>query len=127
MTLTTKTPGCQGSFLFDIMRPAPLSLRREVAFLDEFLQAQFHGAGFALGEFHDLAEREGFVIGEEDDDLLGERVEVGGLGGFERDLLGEGVFLLHEGAEEEDVPGFPVGLLGGERGLGSAEGAVVAL
>jgi hypothetical protein len=33
-----------------------------------------------LGERHDLAECEGFVIGEEGDDLLGERVEVGGLG-----------------------------------------------
>ena len=45
------------------MRPTPLPLRHEVAFLDEFLQAQLHGAGLALGELHDLAEREGFVIG----------------------------------------------------------------
>lgn len=109
------------------MRSAPLPFRHEVAFLDEFLQAQLHGAGLAFRELHDLAEREGFVIGEEGDDLLGERVEVGGLGFFEGDLLGEGVFLLHEGAEEEDEPGFPVGLVGGERGLGAAEGAVVAL
>lgn len=108
------------------MRPAPLAFRHEVAFLDEFLQAQLHGAGLAFRELHDLAEREGFVFGEEGDDLFGERVEVGGLGVFERDLLGEGVFLLHEGAEEEDEPRFPVGLLGGERGLGAAEGAVVA-
>lgn len=64
------------------MRPAPLTRRHEVAFLDEFLQAQLHGAWLALGELHDLAEREGFVIGEEGDDLLGERVEVGGLVGM---------------------------------------------
>ncbi len=108
------------------MRPAPLSLRHKIAFLDEFLQAQLHGAGFALREPHDLTECEGFVIGEEGDDLLGERVEVFGEGFFEGDLFGERVFLLHEGAEEEEVPGFPFGLLGGERGLGAAEGAVVA-
>ncbi len=95
----------------NIMRPTPLSLRHEVAFLDELLQAQLHGAGLSLGELHDLTEREGFVIGEAGDDLLGERVEVGGLGVFERELFDEGVFLLHEGAEEEDEPGFPVGLL----------------
>jgi hypothetical protein len=77
-----------------IMRPAPLSFRHEVALLDEFLQAQLYGAGFALRELDDLAERDGFVIGEEGDDLLG-----------------EGVLSLHEGAEEEDEPGFPVGLL----------------
>jgi hypothetical protein len=47
-----------------------------------------------LGELQELTEREGFVIGEEGDDLLG-----------------EGVYLLHEGAEEEDELGFPVGLL----------------
>jgi hypothetical protein len=64
------------------MRPTPLALQHEVAFLDEFLQAQFHGAGFALGELHALAEREGFVIGEEGDDIFCERVEVGGLGGL---------------------------------------------
>jgi hypothetical protein len=64
------------------MRPAPLPFRHEAVFLDEFLQAQLHVAGFALGELHDLAEREGFVIGKEGDDLLGERVEVGGLGGL---------------------------------------------
>jgi hypothetical protein len=64
------------------MRPAPLSLWHEVAFLDEFLQAQLHRAGLALGELHDLAEREGFVIGKEGDELLCERVEVGGLGGL---------------------------------------------
>jgi hypothetical protein len=93
------------------MRPAPLPFRYAVAFLDEFLEAQLRGAGLALGELHDLTEREGFVIGEEGGDLFGERVEVGGLSVFERDLLGEGVFLLHEGAEEEDEPGSPVGLL----------------
>ncbi len=76
------------------VRSAPLPFRHEVAFLDEFLQAQLHGSGLAFGELHDLAEREGFVIREEGDDLLG-----------------EGVFLLNEGAEEEDEPGFPVGLL----------------
>jgi len=51
------------------------------------------------------------VIREESDDLLGERVEVGGWGVFERDLLGEGVFLLHKGAEEKHEPGFPTWLL----------------
>ena len=65
-----------------IVRPAPLALRHEVAFLNVILQAQLHGAGLALAELYDLAEREGFVIGEEGDDLLGERVEVGGLGGL---------------------------------------------
>lgn len=52
------------------MRPTPLTLGHEVAFLDEFLQAQLHGAGLAFGELHDLAEREGFVIGKEGDDLF---------------------------------------------------------
>ena len=108
------------------MRPTPLPLRHEVAFLDEFLQPQLHGAGFAFRELHDLAEGEGFVIGEEGDDLFGERVEVFGAGVFDGDLLGERVLLLHEGAEEEDEPGFPVGLFRVERGLGAAEGAVVA-
>ena len=79
-----------------------------------------------MGELHDLAEREGFVIGQEGDDLPGKRVEVGGLGVIDGDLPGEGVFLLHQGAEEEDEPGFPVGLLGAERGLRAAEGTVVA-
>lgn len=54
-----------------IMRPAPLSLRHEVAFLDEFLEPKLHGAGFAFCDLHDQAEREGFVIGKEDDDLFG--------------------------------------------------------
>ena len=108
------------------MRPTPLSLGHEVAFLDEFLQSQLHSAGLATSETHDLAEREGFVIREEGDDLFGERVEVGGLGVFEGDLLGERVFVRHEGAEEEHQPGFPVGLFRGHRGLGAAEGAVVA-
>jgi hypothetical protein len=48
-----------------------LPLRHETAFLDEFLEPQLHGAGLALGELHDLAEREGLVIGEEGDDLFG--------------------------------------------------------
>ena len=74
------------------MRPTPLPFRHEVAFLDEFLEAQLHGAGLAFRELHDLAEREGFVIGEEGGDLFGERVEVGGLGAFECDLFGERVF-----------------------------------
>ena len=93
------------------MRTTPLPFGHKVAFPYEFLQTQLHGAGLALGELHDRAEREGFVIGEEGDDLLGERVEVFGAGVFEGDLLGERVLLLHEGAEEEDEPGFPVGLL----------------
>lgn len=33
-----------------IMRSAPLPFRQEAAFLNEFLQAQLHGAGLALGE-----------------------------------------------------------------------------
>lgn len=74
------------------MRPAPLPLWHEVAFLDEFLEAQLHGAGLALGELHDLAEREGFVIGEEGDDLRGKRVEVGGLTVFERGSLARASF-----------------------------------
>ena len=49
--------------------------------------------GLALGEFYDLAEREGFMVEEKGDNLLG-----------------EGVLLLHQGAEEEHEPGFPVGL-----------------
>ena len=40
-------------------------LWQDVAFLDEFLQAQFHGAVLAVREHHDLAEGEGFVTGEE--------------------------------------------------------------
>lgn len=44
------------------MRPASLTPRQEVDFLDEFLQAQLHGTG-ALGERHDLTECERFVIG----------------------------------------------------------------
>ncbi len=40
------------------MRPEPLSLGHEVAFLDKFLQAQLHGAGFAV---YELAEGEDFV------------------------------------------------------------------
>lgn len=52
------------------MRPASLSLRHEVAFLDELLEPQLHGAGLAFGELHNLAEGEGFVIGEEGDDLF---------------------------------------------------------
>ena len=51
------------------MRPASLPLPQEVAFSDEFLQSQLHGAGFAFCERHDLAEGEGFVIGEEGDNL----------------------------------------------------------
>jgi hypothetical protein len=74
------------------MRSAPLPFRHEVAFLDEFLQAQLHGAGFAFGELHDLAEREGFVIGEEGDDLFRERVEVFGAGVFEAIFLASASF-----------------------------------
>jgi len=103
-----------------------LPLRHEVAFFDQFLQAQLHGARFAIGERHDLAECEGFVIGKEGGDLPGGRVEVGRLSVFQGDLLREGFFLLHEGAEEEDEPGFLVGFLSLERGPGASEGAVVA-
>jgi hypothetical protein len=79
------------------MRPAPLALRHEEAFLDEFLQAQFHGAGFALGELHDLTEGEDFVIGEQGDELLGERVEVGGLGGLLIKHEPESLWISHAG------------------------------
>jgi hypothetical protein len=79
------------------MRPAPLSFRHEVTFIDQFLQAQLHGARLALGELYDLAEREGFVIGEEGDDLLGERVEVGGLGGLLIKHEPESLWISHAG------------------------------
>lgn len=109
------------------MSPAAPAFGHEVAFLDKFLQAQLHGAGFAAGEAHDLAEGEGLVVGEEGEDFPGQRVQVDGRGVFEGNLPGEGVLLLREGAEEEEEPGFPVGILGTEGGLGAAEGAVVAL
>lgn len=79
------------------MRPAPLALRHEVAFLDEFLQAQLHGAGLAFGKLHDLTEREGFVTGEKGNDLLGERVEVGGLGGLLIKHEPECLWICHAG------------------------------
>jgi hypothetical protein len=63
-----------------IMRPASLSLRQEIAFRDEFFQAQLHGARLAFRECHNLADGEGFVIGEKGDDLFRERVEVFGAG-----------------------------------------------
>jgi hypothetical protein len=79
------------------MLPTPLPLRHEVAFLDEFLQAQLQGAGLALGEFYDLAENEGFVIGEEGDDLFCERMEVGGLGGLLFKHEPECLWICHAG------------------------------
>ena len=63
-----------------ILRPAPLFSGHEIAFRHKFLQPQFDGAGFAAGEGDDLAEGEGFEIGEEGGDFLGEGVEVFGLG-----------------------------------------------
>ena len=87
------------------MRPAPLAFRQEVAFSDEFFQAQLHGARLAVCERPDLAEGEGFVIGEKGNDLFRERVEVPGF-----NLFREGVLLFHGGAEKEQEPGFPVGL-----------------
>ena len=74
-----------------------MPLRHEVAFIDEFLQAQLDGVGLAFRELHDLAEREGFVIGEEGDDLLGERVEVGGLGGLLIKHEPESLWISHAG------------------------------
>ena len=62
-----------------IIRAAALAFGDEVAFFDEFLEAEFEGAGFAAGELDELSESEGFVIGEEGDDFPGERVEVGGV------------------------------------------------
>ena len=85
------------------MRSASLPLRQEIAFLDEFFQAQLHGARFAFREGYDPAEGEGFVIGEKGDDLFRERVEVVGAGFLEGDLF-------RQGAEKEQEPGFPVGL-----------------
>jgi hypothetical protein len=79
------------------MLPTPLPLRHEVAFLDEFLQAQLQGAGFAFRELHDLAEREGFVVGEEGDDLFRQRVEVGGLGGLLFKHEPECLWICHAG------------------------------
>lgn len=108
------------------MRPASLSFRQEVAVLDEFLQTQLQRAGFAVGELDEFAKRERLVVGEVGEDLLRERVEVSGVGVLDGDLLRELVLLLHEGAEEEHEPGFPVGLLRLKRGLGAAEGAIVA-
>ena len=52
---------------------------------------QLHGAGFAFRKLHDLPEREGIVVGEDGDSILG-----------------EGVLLLHGEAAEEAEPGFPV-------------------
>lgn len=75
------------------MRPAPLSFWQEIAFPDEFFQAQLHGARPAYRERHDLGEGEAFVIGEKGDDLFR-----------------QGVFLFHGGAENEQEPSFPVGL-----------------
>jgi hypothetical protein len=92
------------------MRSASLSFRQEIAFPDEFFQAQFHGARFAIRECHDLAEGEGFVIGKKGDDLFRERVEVFGAGFLEGDLFRQSVLLFHEGAEKEQEPSFPVGL-----------------
>lgn len=66
------------------------------------------------------------MIGEEGDDFFGERVEAFGARVLVGDFFGERVLLLHEGAEEEHEPGFPVGCVSGERGLGAAKGAVVA-
>lgn len=92
------------------MRPAPLSFRQEVAFPDEFFQAQLHGARLAFRECHNLADGEGFVIGEKGDDFFRERVEVFGAGFPEGDLFRQGVFLFHEGAEKEQEPSFTIGL-----------------
>ena len=59
------------------MRPAPLPLRHEEAFLNELRQSQGHDVGLAFCEFHNVAEREVFVIGQQGDDLQFERVELG--------------------------------------------------
>ena len=87
------------------MRPTPLPFRHEVAYLDEFLRAQLHSAGFAFRELHDLAERKGFVIGKESDDLVGERVEVGCLGGLLIKHEPECLWLSHAG-EKGSLDGF---------------------
>lgn len=56
-----------------IIHPAPLSLWNQVAACDEFLDAELERAGFAAGELEDLAEGEGFVLGEKGDDFPRER------------------------------------------------------
>lgn len=109
------------------MSPAPLAFRQDVTLLNELLQAQLERAGFSLRELNELSERKRLVICEVGEDLLRERVEVGGVRVFDGDLFAEDILLLHKGAEEEHEPGFPVSLVSGERGLGAAEGAVVAL
>lgn len=52
------------------MRPAPLAFRFEIAFVDEFTQAELHGAGFAMNEFHNLTERQRGVVGGFDRSVL---------------------------------------------------------
>lgn len=44
------------------MRPAPFPLGQEEAYLDKFLEPQFHGAWLAIGELHDLTEGEAVVM-----------------------------------------------------------------
>ena len=64
--------GCAGEMNFavrinslpHVIRSAALALWGEVTFLDQLLDSQFYGAGFAAGEAYDLAEGEGFVMGE---------------------------------------------------------------
>jgi len=82
--------------------PASSTLGHEVAFFDEFLQAQLHGAGFAFRERHDPAEGEAFVFGEEATIFFAsgwrssERVSSRAI------FWASAVFILRKKAEDED-------------------------
>jgi hypothetical protein len=78
-----------------------------VAARDEFPDAELERARFAAGEFDELAEGEGFVVGQQGEDVQRHRVEViSGARLVEVDLAGEGVLLFDEGAEAEEQPLF---------------------
>ncbi len=57
----------------DVVSAAALATGFEVAFFDEFAEAEFDGAGLAADEREDPAEGEGFMIGQERGNLAGER------------------------------------------------------
>ena len=57
------------------MRLTSLPSRRKVTLLNQFLQAKLQGAGYGVREFHDMAERDGFVIGHEGNEFLCEQAE----------------------------------------------------
>jgi hypothetical protein len=57
----------------EVVGSSALAFREEVAACNEFPKTEFERAGLAAGELDDLAEREGFVIGEKGDDFPRER------------------------------------------------------